>query len=103
MQDEMIVALYWQRDENAISETERKYGRYLTKIAHKKYLMVSPKKISRKRTLLLPMIEEISESKPPLACASLSPSIRTMTGLRAEAQCPTSKLTAKCADGLREI
>lgn len=34
MQDEMIVALYWQRDENAISETERKYGRYLTKIAH---------------------------------------------------------------------
>ena len=34
MQDEMIVSLYWQRDENAISETERKYGRYLTKIAH---------------------------------------------------------------------
>ena len=34
MQDEMIVSLYWQRGENAISETERKYGRYLTKIAH---------------------------------------------------------------------
>ena len=34
MQDEMIVSLYWQRDENAISETERKYGRYLTKIAY---------------------------------------------------------------------
>lgn len=34
MQDEMIVALYWQRDEKAISETERKYGHYLTKIAH---------------------------------------------------------------------
>ena len=28
--------------------------------------MVSPKKINRKRTLLLPMIEEISESKPGL-------------------------------------
>ena len=34
MRDEMIVDLYWQRDESAISETERKYGRYLSKIAH---------------------------------------------------------------------
>lgn len=34
MQDEMIVSLYWQRDENAISETEQKYGRYLSKIAY---------------------------------------------------------------------
>lgn len=34
MQDERIVALYWQRDEKAISETERKYGHYLTKIAY---------------------------------------------------------------------
>ena len=28
MQDEMIVDLYWKRDESAISETERKYGRF---------------------------------------------------------------------------
>ena len=34
MQDEMIVDLYWERDENAISETDRKYGRYLSKIAY---------------------------------------------------------------------
>ena len=34
MQDEMIVDLYWKRDESAISETERKYGRYLSKIAY---------------------------------------------------------------------
>lgn len=33
MQDERIVELYWSRDEQAIRETERKYGRYLTKIA----------------------------------------------------------------------
>ena len=33
MQDEMIVRLYWQRDETAICETQRKYGRYLHKIA----------------------------------------------------------------------
>ncbi len=38
MQDEMIVALYWKRDEKAISETERKYGRYLSKIAYNKQL-----------------------------------------------------------------
>lgn len=33
MQDEQIIALYWQRDETAIRETEQKYGPYLTKIA----------------------------------------------------------------------
>ncbi len=34
MQDEMIVEMYWKRDENALRETERKYGRYLSKIAY---------------------------------------------------------------------
>ncbi len=34
MLDEEIVDLYWQRDENALRETERKYGPYLTKIAY---------------------------------------------------------------------
>lgn len=34
MEDEKIVALYWDRDEGAIRETERKYDRYLTKIAY---------------------------------------------------------------------
>ena len=33
MEDEQIVALYWQRDEAAIEETDAKYNRYLTKIA----------------------------------------------------------------------
>ncbi|MCL1866135.1 MAG: sigma-70 family RNA polymerase sigma factor [Oscillospiraceae bacterium] len=33
MDDTAIVALYLNRDENAISETEKKFGRYLTKIA----------------------------------------------------------------------
>lgn len=34
MQDEEIIALYRQRDEKAIKETELKYSRYLLKIAH---------------------------------------------------------------------
>ena len=34
MNDEAIVRLYWQRSESAITETERKYGAYLTKIAY---------------------------------------------------------------------
>lgn len=33
MEDAQIVTLYWQRDESAISETDSKYGRFLTKIA----------------------------------------------------------------------
>lgn len=34
MQDDRIVAMYWQRDEAAIRETEEKYGSYLLKIAY---------------------------------------------------------------------
>lgn len=34
MQDESIVALYWERNEAAIEETKNKYDRYLFKIAH---------------------------------------------------------------------
>lgn len=34
MDDERIVSLYWQRDQQAISQTERKYGAYLTKVAY---------------------------------------------------------------------
>ena len=45
MQDEMIVDLYWKRDESAISETERKYGRYLSKIAYN--MVCVPKNIPK--------------------------------------------------------
>ena len=34
MEDEKIVSLYWERSEDAIRQTELKYDRYLTKIAH---------------------------------------------------------------------
>jgi len=34
MEDERIVALYWKRDENAIRETEIKYGKYCYTIAY---------------------------------------------------------------------
>lgn len=34
MEDDKIVNLYWERDEQAIQETQNKYDRYLTKIAY---------------------------------------------------------------------
>lgn len=34
MQDEMIVELFWQRNESALRETEEKYHSYLQKIAY---------------------------------------------------------------------
>ena len=34
MGDEEIIALYWQRDEEAIGQTRLKYGSYLSKIAY---------------------------------------------------------------------
>ena len=34
MEDKQIVELYWARSENAISETEKKYGRYCHYIAY---------------------------------------------------------------------
>ena len=33
MEDSAIVALYWQREERAIAETDRKYGRFCQQIA----------------------------------------------------------------------
>lgn len=33
MEDSMIVDLYWERSEDAITETDRKYGRMLRKLA----------------------------------------------------------------------
>lgn len=34
MDDEQILALYWQRDERAIAETAARYGPYCRRIAH---------------------------------------------------------------------
>ena len=34
MRDDQIIDLYWQRSEAAITETDQKYGRYLTAIAN---------------------------------------------------------------------
>ena len=34
MEDSKIVELYWQRNESAISATQEKYGKYLSKIAY---------------------------------------------------------------------
>lgn len=34
MDDNDIIALYWQRDEAAISESQKKYSRYCNSIAH---------------------------------------------------------------------
>ena len=34
MNDERIIALYWKRDEQALSETRKKYGKYLYSIAY---------------------------------------------------------------------
>ena len=33
MEDRRIVELYWQQDESAIAETEKKHGKYLHRIA----------------------------------------------------------------------
>lgn len=35
MDDSQIIALYWKRQENAVSETHKKYGRYLFSIANR--------------------------------------------------------------------
>lgn len=34
MEDSQIVSLYWDRNEDAICQTDRKYGKYLSKIAY---------------------------------------------------------------------
>lgn len=34
MKDAEIVALYWSRDEDAVRQTQQKYGAYLAKVAY---------------------------------------------------------------------
>lgn len=34
MEDNEIIELYWKRDEVAILETDKKYGKYCSKIAY---------------------------------------------------------------------
>lgn len=34
IEDEQIIELYWQRNENAIQETDKKYGQFLFRIAY---------------------------------------------------------------------
>lgn len=34
MKDDQIVELYWERNEDAIRQTQRKYGAYLSKVAY---------------------------------------------------------------------
>ena len=52
MQDEQIVDLYWKRDENALRETEVRYGHYLTKIAYNILLDLEDSKESVNDTYL---------------------------------------------------
>ena len=40
MEDSQIIELYWNRDESALTETDRKYGNYCWKIAHN--ILLSP-------------------------------------------------------------
>ena len=48
MEDKQIIDLYFSRDEQAISETELKYHRYLTKIA---YNILNNREDSREMTV----------------------------------------------------
>lgn len=34
MEDAQIIDLYWQRNEDAIQETDRKYGNYCNRVAY---------------------------------------------------------------------
>ena len=49
--DEQIIELYWQREEKAIQETDKKYGQFLYRIAyniihkHKKNLSLNSESV----------------------------------------------------------
>ena len=44
LEDAQIIQLYWDRDQEAISETDRKYGRYCAKIARSTVRALSPQR-----------------------------------------------------------
>ncbi|MBR3305456.1 MAG: RNA polymerase sigma factor [Clostridia bacterium] len=79
MQDETIIGLYFARNEQAIGETDRKYGRYLTKTA---YNIVSDLEDSREcvNDTYLKAWDSIPPTRPSSLIAYLS-KITRMTSI----------------------
>ena len=70
MDDSQIVSLYWQRNEEAIDRTEKKYGQYLTTIA---YNILSDREDSRESVndTYLAAWESMPPHKPQVLSAYL--------------------------------
>ena len=71
MQDDMIVDLYWQRNESAVRETQNKYGAMLMKIAMNILCDRSDREESVNDTYLAAW-NSIPPQKPALLSAYLS-------------------------------
>ena len=71
MEDERIVALYWQRNQSAIARTQEKYGGYLTKVAYNILCDLEDSRESVNDTYLAAW-NAIPPHKPVGLCAFLS-------------------------------
>ena len=71
MEDNRILDLYWRRDETAIDQTEKKYGKYLLTVAYNILADREDSKESVNDTYLAAW-DSIPPHRPDAFCAYLS-------------------------------
>lgn len=76
--DEQIIALYFERDETAIAETDRKYGSYLLTIAHN-ILQNLPDSEECRNDTYLRVWNDIPPTRPRAFAAYLAKIIRGLS------------------------
>jgi len=102
MQDEIIVELYWQRDESALRETEIKYGSYLSKVS---FNILSDKEDAQEilNETLLCAWNSMPQQRPKLLGAYLSKITRDLSIDRYRAKHRKKRVNSEFAVSLEEL
>ncbi len=102
LDDERIVALYWQREEKAIDETDRKYGKYLYTIAYN-ILHNDPDSEECLNDTYLGTWNAIPPAKPTLFQAFVSKIMRNTAVVRYKKNHASSRVPSEMTVSLDEL
>lgn len=102
MQDEIIVELYWQRDESALRETEIKYGSHLIKVS---FNILSDSEDSKEilNETLLSAWNSMPQQRPKLLGAYLSKITRDLSIDRYRTKHRKKRVTSQFTVSLDEL
>ncbi len=102
MQDAQIIELFWQRNEAAIEETDKKYGRYLTAIAYNVLADLEDSKESVNDTYLSAW-NSIPPQKPGVLSAYLAKITRGVSIDILRRRVRSKRVPSECITSLSEL